>query len=105
MFSEKNGKNEAKANGWGTWILTLFQWLNEIALKFPLFPVASDHGCHLCALALGPSQLEELAAIISAFGAEATVRRSPRAWPFCALAGALGEGRQCPRWLRPLRVC
>jgi hypothetical protein len=50
-----------------------FNGLDKLPSNSLYFPAASDRGCHLCALALGISQQEGIAAIISALAKKVTV--------------------------------
>jgi hypothetical protein len=66
-----------------------FNGLAENPLNPLCFPIASDRGYHLCALALGISQYRSEAEIISAFGLKFTFPRSPRGWPLRAFIPAV----------------
>lgn len=63
---KKIAKISGENNGWGAWILHDFKRLVEWFRNSLCFSIASDRGCHLCALALGIGQPGGLAEIISA---------------------------------------
>ncbi len=62
------------------------------SLKSLCFPIASDRGCHVCALALGISQRGARAAIISAFGPVGVMRvTGHRTHDRCAAIGDMNS--------------